>query len=115
MFLQREGADLFCTMPVPFDLAVRGGTLHVPLLNGKKVKLSLPEGAQTGQQFRLRGKGMPVLRARAHGDLYVQIDIETPNGLTRDQKKHFDAFADSLDETNYPETEAFRRKSEKGQ
>lgn len=106
-FLQRDGADLFCAMPIPFDLAVRGGAIEVPLLGGKKVKLTLPESAQTGQQFRLRGKGMPILRARKHGDLYVQIDIETPTGLTGKQQKLFDAFADSLDATNYPDTQGF--------
>ena len=106
--LQRDGADLFCAMPVPFDLAIAGGALEVPLLGGKKVKLTLPEGAQGGQQFRLRGKGMPVLRARTHGDLYVQIEVETPSGLTREQKKLFAAFADSLDAANYPDTQAFK-------
>lgn len=106
-FLQRDGADLFCAMPVPVDLAVRGGALEVPLLGGKKVKLTLPEAAQSGQQFRLRGKGMPVLRARKHGDLYVQIDIETPSGLSKQQQKLFDAFADSLDTENYPDTKDF--------
>ena len=106
--LQRDGADLFCAMPVPFDLAISGGALEVPLLGGKKVKLTLPEGAQGGQQFRLRGKGMPVLRARTHGDLYVQIEVETPSGLTREQKKLFAAFADSLDAANYPDTQAFK-------
>ena len=109
--LQRDGADLFCAMPVPFDLAVRGGALHVPLLGGKKVKLTLPEGAQNGQQFRLRGKGMPVLRSRGFGDLYVQIEVETPSGLTRAQKKLFDAFAESLDGANYPDTQSFEARA----
>lgn len=107
-FLQRDGADLFCAMPVPFHLAIRGGAIEVPLLGGKKVKLTLPEGAQAGQQFRLRGKGMPVLRSRSSGDLYVQIDIETPTGLSRAQKKLLDAFSDKLDDSNYPDTQAFR-------
>ena len=111
--LQRDGADLFCGMPLPFDLAVRGGSVEVPLLGGKKVKLSLPAGAQTGQQFRLRGKGMPVLRSRAHGDLYVQIEVETPSGLTKAQQKLFDAFADSLDTTNYPDTQGFFERTDK--
>jgi molecular chaperone DnaJ len=106
-FLQRDGADLFCAMPVPFHIAIRGGAIEVPLLGGKKVKLTLPEGSQAGQQFRLRGKGMPVLRSRSSGDLYVQIDIETPTGLSRAQKKLLDAFNDSLDDGNYPDTQAF--------
>lgn len=105
--LSRDGADLFCAMPVALEVAVRGGGVNVPLMGGKKVKLSIPAGARAGQQFRLRGKGMPVLRSRHYGDLYVQIDIETPSGLTRAQEKLFDAFAESLDSTNYPEISTF--------
>ncbi len=108
-FLQRDGADLYCTMPIPFDLAIRGGGLDVPLLGSTRVKLSVPEGAQSGQQFRLRGKGMPVLRTRRHGDLYVQIDVEMPTGLNRKQEKLFAAFRESLGEANYPTSAAFRK------
>ena len=111
--LRRDGADLFCAMPVPFDIAVRGGAVNVPLMAGKTVKLTIPAGARTGQQFRLRGKGMPVLRARKFGDLYVQIEVETPTGLTRDQKKHFEAFADSLDAGNYPDMADFNARAKK--
>ena len=53
-YLQRDGADLFCAMPVPFGLAVKGGAIDVPLLDGKRVKLTIPACAQAGQQFRLR-------------------------------------------------------------
>jgi len=111
--LRREGADLFCAMPVPFDIAVRGGAVNVPLIAGKTVKLTIPAGARTGQQFRLRGKGMPVLRARKFGDLYVQIEFETPTSLTREQKKHFEAFADSLDAGNYPDMADFNARAKK--
>ncbi len=111
--LRRDGADLFCAMPVPFDIAVRGGAVNVPLMAGKTVKLTIPAGAHSGQQFRLRGKGMPVLRARNFGDLYVQIEVETPTGLTREQKKRFEAFADSLDAGNYPEVSTFRDRAQK--
>jgi len=111
--LRREGADLFCAMPVPFDIAVRGGAVNVPLIAGKTVKLTIPAGARTGQQFRLRGKGMPVLRARKFGDLYVQIEVETPTSLTREQKKHFEAFADSLDAGNYPDMADFNARAKK--
>lgn len=111
--LSRDGADLFCAMPVGLDIAVRGGAVNVPLMGGKKVKLSIPEGARAGQQFRLRGKGMPVLRSRHYGDLYVQIDIETPSGLTKAQAKLFDAFTDSLDNGNYPDIAAFKERSDK--
>jgi molecular chaperone DnaJ len=108
-FMQRDGADLFCIMPVPFDVAIAGGGVQVPLLGGKKVKLTLPEGAQTGQQFRLRGKGMPVLRSRNQGDLYVQINVETPSNMSREQKKLLDAFSKSLNDDNYPQVKSFGR------
>ncbi|MGB0478224.1 MAG: molecular chaperone DnaJ [Parvibaculales bacterium] len=111
--LRRDGADLFCAMPVPFDIAVRGGSVNVPLMAGKTVKLSIPAGARSGQQFRLRGKGMPVLRARKFGDLYVQIEVETPTGLTREQGKLFEAFAESLDGSNYPDMAEFNARAKK--
>ena len=66
--------------------AILGGAIEVPMLDGKKVKLTIPEGAQSGQQFRLRGKGMPVLRNRHFGDLYVQIAVEIPKKISRKQK-----------------------------
>ena len=110
-YLQRDGADLFCAMPVPFGLAVKGGALDVPLLDGKRVKLTIPAGAQTGQQFRLRGKGMPILRARNHGDLYIQIDVEMPAKLSRDQQKLLDAFEASLKDANYPGVAEFKARS----
>jgi molecular chaperone DnaJ len=112
-YLQRDGADLFCGIPIAFDLAARGGSLDVPLLNGKRVKLSIPSGAQSGQQFRLRGKGMPVLRSRSHGDLYVQIDVEVPSGLSKKQQALLDAFTDSLDNGNYPDVADFNTRSDK--
>ena len=110
-YLQRDGADLFCAMPVPFGLAVKGGALDVPLLDGKRVKLTIPAGAQTGQQFRLRGKGMPVLRARSHGDLYIQIDVEMPRKLSRNQQKLLDSFEASLEDGNYPGVAEFKARS----
>ena len=110
-YLQRDGADLFCAMPVPFGLAVKGGAIDVPLLDGKRVKLTIPAGAQTGQQFRLRGKGMPILRARNHGDLYIQIDVEMPAKLSRSQQKLLDTFEASLQEDNYPGVAEFKARS----
>ena len=110
-YLQRDGADLFCAMPVPFGLAVKGGAIDVPLLDGKRVKLTIPAGAQTGQQFRLRGKGMPILRARNHGDLYIQIDVEMPAKLSRSQQKLLDTFEASLQEDNYPSVAEFKARS----
>lgn len=106
-FLQREGADLLCRVPIKMTMAAKGGAIEIPLLNKKRVKITIPEGAQSGQQFRLRGKGMPVLRARRQGDLYVQIAVEVPQNLSRKQKKLLDAFENSLEEGVFPESEGF--------
>lgn len=105
--LQRDGADLFCRVPIQMTKAILGGAIEVPLLDGKKVKLTIPEGAQAGQQFRLRGKGMPVLRSRHFGDLYVQIAVEIPKNVSKKQKGLLKKFDDEGKSGLYPESEAF--------
>jgi molecular chaperone DnaJ len=87
--------------------AILGGAIEVPMLDGKKVKLTIPEGAQSGQQFRLRGKGMPVLRNRHFGDLYVQIAVEIPKKISRKQKDLLKKFDSESKSGLYPESEKF--------
>ncbi len=106
-FLQREGSDLLCRIPIKMTLAANGGSVEIPLLNKKRVKITIPEGAQSGQQFRLRGKGMPILRSRRHGDLYAQLSVETPQNLSRKQKKLLETFENSLGKDIFPESDAF--------
>lgn len=106
--LQREGADLFCRVPIKMTLAASGGAVEVPLLDGKHVKVTIPEGAQNGQQFRLRGKGMPVLRAKQQGDLYVQLAVEVPKSLNKQQKELLQKFEASLEEGLFPESEDYK-------
>lgn len=97
-FLHREGANLLARMPISFVLAALGGTLEVPTLDGKPANLTLPEGAQNGQQFRLKGQGMTMLQqARVRGevtrgDLFVEISVETPVNLTAKQKQLLEEF-----------------------
>ena len=96
---QRDGHDLYCHAPVSFVLAALGGVIEVPTLDGGQAKVTLPEGTQTGRQFRLRGKGMPVLRGGGmHGDLYIEIAVETPVKLNKRQKellREFDQLNDA--------------------
>ena len=87
--------------------AILGGAIEVPMLDGKKVKLTIPEGAQSGQQFRLRGKGMPVLRNRHFGDLYVQIAVEIPKKISRKQKAFLKKFDAESKSGLYPDSEKF--------
>ncbi len=83
---EREGADIFCTVPLPMVTATLGGSIEVPTVDGSRAKVSVPDGTQNGQRFRLRNKGMSVLNGRGRGDMYVAMVIETPVNLTRKQK-----------------------------
>ena len=84
---QRDGMNLHCRAPIPMTTATLGGDIEVPTLDGKRSRVSIPAGTQTGTQFRLRSKGMPALRGRGVGDLYIQAIIETPRNLTSRQKE----------------------------
>lgn len=92
-FFRREGADIFCRVPIPFTVATLGGSFEVPTVEGGKTRIKVPEGTQSGKQFRVRGKGMPVLRSKEMGDLYVQAVVETPTNLTRRQRELLEEFA----------------------
>jgi len=106
-FFQREGADLHCRVPVSMVTATLGGEFEVPTIDGGKTKVKVPEGAQSGRRFRLAGKGMPVLRARQSGDMYVQVVVETPQKLTRKQRDLLAEF-DRLSSTEtHPESTGF--------
>jgi molecular chaperone DnaJ len=85
-FFARDGNDLHCVLPISFAQAALGTELTVPTLDGEH-KLKVPEGAQSGTTFRLKGKGVPVLNARGKGDLFVEVRIQTPNKLTKREKE----------------------------
>ncbi|MCB1473628.1 MAG: molecular chaperone DnaJ [Rhodobiaceae bacterium] len=104
---QRDGADLFCRVPISFTTAALGGSFDVPTLDGKRTPVKVPAGTQTGEQFRISGKGMPVLRSRQHGDLYVQTIVETPVKLTRRQRELLEEFDKATSEENTPDTHGF--------
>ncbi|PCH85815.1 MAG: molecular chaperone DnaJ [Piscirickettsiaceae bacterium] len=82
----RDGANLYCDMPISFAIAALGGELEVPTLKGK-VKLKIPAESQTGKLFRLRGKGVKPVRGGPVGDLMCRVNVETPVNLTAEQKK----------------------------
>src|ERR1700742_2205928 len=91
-FFQRDGADLHCRVPISMVTAALGGGFDVPTIDGGKTRVKVPEGTQSGRRFRLGGKGMPVLRARETGDMYVQVLVETPQKLTKRQKELLQEF-----------------------
>jgi molecular chaperone DnaJ len=104
---QRDGHDLHCRAPVSFVMAALGGSIEVPTLDGGRAKVAVPEGTQPGRQFRLRGKGMPVLRSGQKGDLYVEIAVETPVKLTKRQKELLREFEAESQTGSSPESESF--------
>ncbi|MGJ4857390.1 molecular chaperone DnaJ [Labrys sp. La1] len=106
-FFQRDGADLHCRVPISMVTAALGGEFQVPTVDGSKAKVAVPEGTQTGRQVRLRGKGMPVLRSREHGDMYVQFFVETPKNLTRRQRELLAEFDEQSSKETQPESAGF--------
>ena len=107
-FFQRDGANIYCRVPIPMTTAALGGTIEVPTLDGRRARITIPAGTQNGHQFRLAGKGMPVLRSSAHGDMFVQTGVETPMNLTKRQKELLHEFeqAGSAEKTS-PESAGF--------
>ena len=109
---QRDGANIYCRVPIAMTTAALGGDIDVPTLDGGRVAVSLPEGTQTGRQFRLRGKGMPHMRGRGQGDMYVQTMVETPVNLSKEQRDLLAQFQASLgDGGTSPESEGFFKKA----
>jgi len=106
-FFQRDGADLFCRVPISFTTAALGGEFNVPQIDGSMTRVKVPEGSQTGKQFRLRGKGMPVLRTSKLGDMYIQIVVETPANLTRRQRELLEEFEKASSAETNPESTGF--------
>ncbi len=106
-FFQRDGADLYCRVPISMVQAALGGEFSVRTLDGGDAKVRIPEGAQSGHQMRLRGKGMPVLRSREFGDLYIQANVETPQNLTRRQRELLTEFDAESSQKTQPESSGF--------
>jgi molecular chaperone DnaJ len=103
---QRDGINLFCRVPVSMAAAALGGDIEVPTIDGGKSRVKIPEGSQSGRQMRLRGKGMPALRGKEVGDMFIELAVETPVNLTSRQKEILREF-DKLSEQNNPQSEGF--------
>ncbi|MCL4766753.1 MAG: molecular chaperone DnaJ [Hyphomicrobiaceae bacterium] len=104
---QRDGADVFCMAPISMITAALGGQIEVPTLDGSVTRVKVPEGTETGKQFRLKGKGMPVLRSKASGDMYIQVQVETPKNLTRRQRELLEEFERESHNDTSPESAGF--------
>ncbi len=102
----RDGANVYCEMPISFTQAACGAEIEVPTLDGK-VRYTVPEGTQTGTTFRLKGKGIPFVGYKTRGDQYVSVVIETPNRLTKEQKELLRQFDAATPETATPKRKSF--------
>ncbi len=105
---QRDGANVYMRVPISMTTAALGGEVEVPTIEGRKVRVTIPQGCQNGHQFRLRGKGMNVLRSTARGDMFLEAAIEVPVNLTSKQKELLREFEKDSDQKTYsPETQGF--------
>ncbi|GBQ44062.1 molecular chaperone DnaJ [Komagataeibacter sucrofermentans] len=89
---QRDGANIYCRVPVRMGQAALGTEIEVPVVDGSRAKVKIPAGTQTGEHFRLRGKGFSVLRSSARGDMYIQVVVETPRHLSKRQRELLEEF-----------------------
>jgi molecular chaperone DnaJ len=105
---QRDGANIHCRVPIPITTAALGGTIEVPSVDGSRARVNVPAGTQSGHQFRLRGKGMTVLRSAARGDMFIEAAVETPRNLTKRQQELLREFEKEGDNRRtHPESEGF--------
>ncbi|MEK0084565.1 molecular chaperone DnaJ [Benzoatithermus flavus] len=106
---RREGANIFCRVPIPMTTAALGGQVEVPTIEGRRVRIAVPAGTQTGKQIRLRGKGMTELHGHNRGDMFVEIVVETPVNLTKRQQELLREFekAGGDSQEHQPESEGF--------
>ena len=106
-FFQRDGADLHCRVPISMVTAALGGEFEVPTIDKGKTKVKVPAGTQSGRRFRIASKGMPVLRSRQTGDMYVQVVVETPQKLSKRQRELLNEFEKLSSRDTQPETAGF--------
>jgi molecular chaperone DnaJ len=107
-YFQRDGANLQCRVPIPMTVAALGGTIEVPTIEGSRAKVTIPPGTQSGAQFRMRSKGMTVLRSPARGDMSIQVMVETPVNLNKRQQELLKEFEKAgQDDGNHPESAGF--------
>ena len=110
---QREEENIYYELPISLADASLGTSIEVPNIDGSKSKVKIPAGTQSGKQLRLRDKGMPMLRSGGYGDLYLQVKIETPVSLNKEQKELLEKFRDLEESKNNPENQSFIKKAKK--
>ncbi len=110
---EREGRDLFIRIPVPMTKAALGGKIEVPVIDGGKAEIEIPEGSQTGKRIKLRAQGMTQLKSALRGDMHIELFVETPKKLTAKQRKLLEEFHADCCEASHPEHQGFFDKAKK--
>ncbi len=108
---KRSDVNLFFEFPISIADAALGTTIEIPTIDGGKAKIKIPDGTQSGKQFRLKGKGMPFMRRGDYGDLYVQVKTEVPIYLNKQQKELLEKFRDIENEKSNPSIKKFFQKA----
>lgn len=106
----RQGADLFVEIPIPFTMALSGGTVDIPLITGEKYSLTIPESVQSGTVITIRGKGAKILNRESYGSIYAKIIVEMPKSLSREQKKMIETFKQAFESKDFPKSNDFLKK-----
>lgn len=108
---QRDGANLFCRVPIAMTMAALGGAIEVPTIDGNMAEVKIDPGTQSGHRARLKHKGMSVIRGGTRGDMYVELAVETPSHLTKRQKELLTEFAlEAEQHKTHPESETFMKR-----
>ncbi len=108
---KRSEVNLFFEFPISFTDAALGTTIEIPTIDGGKAKIKIPDGTQSGKQFRLKGKGMPFMRRGDYGDLYVQVNTEVPVSLNKEQKELLEKFRKIENDRSNPSIKRFFQKA----
>jgi len=110
---KRSEENLFFEFPISLTDAALGATIEVPTIDGGKAKVKIPAGTQNGKQFRLKGKGMPMIRNKSYGDLYIRSTTEVPVSLTKEQKNLLEQFKKLEDTKTNPIMKDFFEKAKR--
>ncbi len=108
---KRSEENLFFECPISIADAALGSSMEIPTIDGGKAKIKIPSGTQSGKQFRLKGKGMPLMRGSGTGDLYVQVNTEVPVSLNKEQKELLEKFREIENEKSNPSIKKFFQKA----
>ena len=110
---KRSDENLYYELPISFSDAALGSSVEVPSIDGGKSKIKIPSGTQHGKQFRLKGKGMPVLRRNVYGDLYIRVVTQVPTSLSKRQKEILEEFNKIENDKPDPVIKSFFEKAKK--